>query len=86
MKTKLWIPFAGLVLATTAESAEYVLPAEGDVIGTVEVIEARHEDTFVALARRYNVGFEALRQANPDVDFIFTSDVSMIGGGIFWKI
>ena len=68
MKTKLWIPFAGLVLATTAESAEYILPAEGDVVGAVEVIEARHEDTFVALARRYNVGFEALRQANPDVD------------------
>jgi L,D-transpeptidase ErfK/SrfK len=49
-------------------AAEYRLPTDGDLIGEVQLIEAQHEDTFVKLARQYNVGFEALRQANPDVD------------------
>ena len=52
----------------TAQAAEFWI-AEGDeVFGEVRIIEARHEDTFVALARTYNVGYEELRQANPDVD------------------
>jgi L,D-transpeptidase ErfK/SrfK len=52
----------------TAHAAEFWI-AEGDeVFGEVRVIEARDEDTFVALARTYNVGYEELRQANPDVD------------------
>ena len=52
----------------TARAAEFWM-AEGDeVFGDVQVVEARFEDTFVALARTYNVGYEELRQANPDVD------------------
>lgn len=51
-----------------ASAAEYWL-AEGDeVFGEVRVIEARHEDTFIGLARTHNVGYEELRQANPGVD------------------
>ncbi len=60
---------AGLVAgAAGAEAAEYALSGDRDVVGEVQVIEARHEDTFVRLARRYNVGYEELRHANPDVD------------------
>jgi L,D-transpeptidase ErfK/SrfK len=55
-------------LAGGAHAAEYWV-AEGDgVFGSVEVIAARHEHTFVGLARLYNVGYEELRQANPEVD------------------
>ena len=55
-------------LLATAQAAEFWI-AEGDeVFGEVQVIEARHEDTFIALARTYNVGYEELRQANPGVD------------------
>lgn len=51
-----------------ASAAEYWL-AEGDeVFGELRVIEARHEDTFIGLARTHNVGYEDLRQANPGVD------------------
>ena len=60
-----------LVLTLTgleAGAAEYVLPKEHDVIGEVQRIAARHEDTFVSLARRYGVGFEELKLANPGVD------------------
>ena len=57
-----------LLGVATARAAEFWI-AEGDeVFGEVQVIEARHEDTFVALARTYNVGYEELRQANPGVD------------------
>ena len=59
---------AGLLVAFGANAAEYQLSAGSDLIGAVQVIEAQYEDTFVSLARRYDVGFEALRQANPDVD------------------
>ncbi len=51
-----------------ASASEYWASENSDVIGEVQVIKARYEDTFVALARQYDVGFEALREANPDVD------------------
>lgn len=58
-----------LALAGTgANAAEYFLPRHGDVIGQIRQIAAHHEDTFVALARRYGVGFEELKLANPGVD------------------
>jgi L,D-transpeptidase ErfK/SrfK len=54
--------------AQSASAAEYWL-AEGDeVFGEVRVVEARFEDTFVSLARTYNVGYEELRHANPGID------------------
>jgi L,D-transpeptidase ErfK/SrfK len=60
--------FLVLLLGSAAQGAEYYI-AEGDeVFGELKVIEARHEDTFVGLARTYNVGYEELRQANPGVD------------------
>ena len=58
----------GVLLGTTAQAAEFWI-AEGDeVFGEVQIVAARHEDTFVSLARTYNVGYEELRQANPGVD------------------
>lgn len=44
--------------------AEYALPYVGDIIK----YDARYEDTFVHLARDYNLGFTELRAANPYVD------------------
>lgn len=38
------------------------------MFGEVRVIKARYEDTFVAFAQKYNVGYEALKRANPGVD------------------
>jgi L,D-transpeptidase ErfK/SrfK len=39
-----------------------------EIVGTLQVIEARYEDTFVDIARAYNLGFDELLEANPDVD------------------
>jgi len=55
-------------VATSAQAAEYWIGEGDEVFGEVQVIDARHEDTFVSLARTYNVGYEELRQANPGVD------------------
>jgi L,D-transpeptidase ErfK/SrfK len=52
----------------TAQAAEFWVGEGDEVFGEVRVVEARHEDTFVSLARTHNVGYEELRQANPGVD------------------
>jgi L,D-transpeptidase ErfK/SrfK len=49
-------------------AAQYQLTDDDDLIGEVTVVTARYEDTFVSLARTHNVGYEALRRANPGVD------------------
>jgi L,D-transpeptidase ErfK/SrfK len=65
---RLALAAAGLSMAASAGAAEYPLTAGIDVIGEVQIISARYEDTFVDLARTYNVGYEELRRANPGVD------------------
>ncbi|ROO26938.1 hypothetical protein SAOR_09790 [Salinisphaera orenii MK-B5] len=58
-----------LLAALPAQAAIYDMPAEGDdLVGALQHIETREEDTFVKLARRYNVGYRELRLANPEVD------------------
>jgi L,D-transpeptidase ErfK/SrfK len=55
-------------LCSAAQAAEFDISPDSDVVGEVLQIQAAYEDTFVRLARRYNVGFEELRDANPGVD------------------
>ncbi|MEQ8230652.1 MAG: L,D-transpeptidase family protein [Gammaproteobacteria bacterium] len=42
--------------------------AVDEVLGELQVLHARHEDTFSDLARRHDLGYQALRAANPVVD------------------
>lgn len=44
------------------------LPLAGDLIGEVQTYTTRDEDTLVAVARLYDVGFVELRAANPSID------------------
>jgi L,D-transpeptidase ErfK/SrfK len=39
-----------------------------DVVGAMQVLFTRYEDTFAGIARPYNVGYDELRAANPGVD------------------
>ncbi|HNP26940.1 MAG TPA: L,D-transpeptidase family protein [Nitrosomonas sp.] len=43
-------------------------PFRDDVIGSVQVITAEHEDTLSDIARRFNLGYEEIISANPDID------------------
>lgn len=49
-------------------SNRFVIDPEGDVVGEIQVIRARYEDTFVDIARAYDLGYDELEQANPGVD------------------
>jgi L,D-transpeptidase ErfK/SrfK len=71
MRRMFFILLAAVMAGTgvSAHAASYLLPPSGtDVIGEVTRIRAVHEDTFVSLARRYDVGYEELVRANPGVD------------------
>ena len=45
-----------------------VLQPDSNVVGELQVIRARHEDTFLDIARAYDLGYDELVQANPGVD------------------
>jgi L,D-transpeptidase ErfK/SrfK len=56
------------LVASAASAADFWIGPDDEVFGEVQVVAARYEDTFVSLARTYNVGYESLRRANPGVD------------------
>ncbi len=63
--------FALLSLAAgQATAREFVLSADSDVIGEVEVIRIQDEKTFFEIMRRYDVGIEELERANPEADYL----------------
>ncbi len=41
---------------------------ETEVVGALQALDAVHEDTLADLARRHDLGYQELRDANPDVD------------------
>jgi L,D-transpeptidase ErfK/SrfK len=56
-------------LARLADAATYLLP-EGDdaLIGELQYVTAKYEDTLLDIGRRYGVGYEEIVAANPGVD------------------
>jgi L,D-transpeptidase ErfK/SrfK len=44
------------------------VPDDVELLGSLQVLFARHENTFVQIARQYDVGYEELKRANPGVD------------------
>jgi L,D-transpeptidase ErfK/SrfK len=67
-----------VLAATSAGAGEYELRPDSDVVGEVQIIEARYEDTFFQYARRFNVGINELRQANPGVDMLLPGEGTQI--------
>lgn len=56
-------------LHVPAPSDRFLLPPEGvDIIGNIQITAARHEDTLLDIARRYDLGYEEIIAANPGVD------------------
>lgn len=58
------VPWAPLERSDLFESVS----SETEVLGRPQKVVARHEDTFTDIARRFNLGYEELRAANPGVD------------------
>ena len=60
--------FAGIVFASFAFGERALAAYDKPYIGETIEYRAQHEDTFVHLARDYNLGFVEMRAANPYVD------------------
>lgn len=59
-----------LAAATVTARGDFLeLPPEADVAGAETVAVAGREDTLADIARRYNVGHQEIRIANPEVEF-----------------
>jgi L,D-transpeptidase ErfK/SrfK len=60
---------AAALLPAVAHPTVYPLgDGRAAVFGSVDRIPAKHEDTFVDLARRFSLGYEEIRRVNPGVD------------------
>ncbi len=63
------LPIGLALLACPLSAATYLLPAPGDsIIGHEQLASARYEETLLDIARRYNLGYEDIKLANPGVD------------------
>lgn len=63
--------FAALALCSSAavQALEFPLPAPGDdIVGQVQVVKAKYEDTFADLGTANNLGYLEMVAANPGVD------------------
>ncbi len=59
----------GLLLGRPAWTAEFILEDERQsVVGQVQIVHSRWEDTLLDIARRHGIGYEEIRRANPGVD------------------
>ena len=61
-------PNAVPALPTPVAMHEFTINPVDDVVGIVQIIRARDEDTLSDIARRFNVGYEEMVSANPGVD------------------
>jgi L,D-transpeptidase ErfK/SrfK len=50
------------------ETRHFELAPQQQLVGETQVIFARYENTFSAIGRQYNLGYEEMRRANPGVD------------------
>lgn len=65
----MWIALVVMMGASFgAWAATYVLPEGDDVIGSVQYAVADEDDTLMDIAHRFNVGFDAIKAANPGLD------------------
>jgi len=67
--TLLFVILQLVIGAVPARATIFALPPAGvDVVGHVQHVVARYEDTLADLAKRYDVGFREILAANPGVD------------------
>jgi L,D-transpeptidase ErfK/SrfK len=61
-------PPAGPELPLPVANERFELEPGQSVVGVVQVVKAGKDDTLTDIARRFNVGYEEMLRANPDVD------------------
>ena len=64
-----YLSVAALCVAGPAVALEFPLPPPGeDVVGEVQVIKGKYEDSFADLGNKYELGYSEMIAANPGVD------------------
>ena len=53
---------------TPLDTRHFELAPKQELVGETQVLFARYENTFSAIGRQYNLGYEEMRRANPGVD------------------
>ena len=62
------LSLAALCAASSVHALEFPLPPPGeDIVGQVQVIKAKYEDTFADLGTQYDLGYLEMIAANPGV-------------------
>src|SRR5579864_483397 len=61
-------PPAAPELPPPTANERFELEAGQNVVGVVQMVKAAKDDTLTDIARRFNVGYEEILRANPDVD------------------
>ena len=61
-------PPAAPELPPPTANERFELQAGQNVVGVVQMVKAGKDDTLTDIARRFNVGYEEILRANPDVD------------------
>jgi L,D-transpeptidase ErfK/SrfK len=59
---------AALTLQHTRAQTFVLPPSDVDLVGALQTVMARHEDTLLDIARRYDVGQDEMMLANKDID------------------
>jgi L,D-transpeptidase ErfK/SrfK len=63
------LSLAALCVAGPVAALELPLPPPGeDIVGQVQVIKAKYEDTFADLGTTYDLGYSEMVAANPGID------------------
>lgn len=61
-----YLSVAALCVAGPAVALEFPLPPPGeDVVGEVQVIKGKYEDSFADLGNQYELGYSEMIAANP---------------------
>ncbi|MFL6576066.1 MAG: L,D-transpeptidase family protein [Povalibacter sp.] len=71
MRTSFFVAVLALVSAFGADqafAANFLVPESDSVLGEVQWVTAKHEDTLLDMGRTYGVGYEEIVAANPGVD------------------
>lgn len=61
-------PHGAAALPVPVATDAFTIAPGDDVVGTVQVVKANADDTLSDIARRFNVGYEEIVDANPGVD------------------
>jgi L,D-transpeptidase ErfK/SrfK len=56
------------IIGEPVATHQFTIKPDDDVVGTVQVTHSSAEDTLSDIARRFNLGYEELVRANPNVD------------------